>query len=223
MSLKLVLGSTFALCTLGFANLAVAADDVAAEPPAAEPPAADPPAADPAAAKAEASAKAKQPPPAPEAADEDGVRFRGGISGGAGAEVVLDCCTAGMGGVDGRLGVQVMDLLGIYAQLHGSFGSFGEIAGSALFGLTGTAAATVLADFTFIDQIFVGAGAGYGVLNNPHGPVVHLRAGGYPYMDFGEDGVRRKGLMLGVDVRVFITTGDLIAVYPMAQIGYEAF
>jgi hypothetical protein len=218
MSLKLVLGSTFAFCTLGIANLALADDDVAAEPPAAEAPAADPPAA-----KADAPAKAKQPTPAPEAADEDGVRFRGGISGGGGAEVVLDCCTAGMGGIDGRLGVQVMDLLGIYAQLHGSLGSFGEIAGSALFGLTGTASATVLADFTFIDQIFVGAGAGYGVLNNPHGPVVHIRAGGYPYMDFGEDGVRRKGLMLGVDLRVFITTGDLIAVYPMAQIGYEAF
>jgi len=29
--------------------------------------------------------------------------------------------------------------------------------------------------------------------------------------------------MLGVDLRVFITTGDLIAIYPMAQIGYEAF
>lgn len=215
MSLKSLIGSTFAFCALGITNVAVAQEDAA---PPAEPPAADPPAAE-----AEATAKAKAKPAPEPAAEEDGVRFRGGISGGGGAEVVLDCCIAGMGGVDGRLGVQVMDLLGIYAQLHGSFGSFGEVAGNALFGLTGTVAATVLADFTFIDQIFVGAGAGYGVLNNPHGPVVHIRAGGYPYMDFGEDGIRRKGLMIGVDMRVFITTGDLVAIYPMAQIGYEAF
>lgn len=219
MNWNLVTGFT-SLCALGVSNLALA-DDVAADAPA-ERPAADPP------TEAEPKAKAKAAPIPDEELDEDGVRFRGGVSGGAGAEFILnsgDTLTAVMGGVEGRLGVQVNDLLGIYAQLHTSLGSFGDLGtGYAIVGVTGTAAATVLADFTFIDQIFVGAGFGYGVVNSPHGPVVHLRAGGYPYMDFGEDGVRRKGLMLGVDLRVFILPdSDFTAVYPMAQIGYEAF
>ena len=42
------------------------------------------------------------------AGDADGVRFRGGISGGGGA-LILDPFTFGLGGVDGRLGVQIND------------------------------------------------------------------------------------------------------------------
>ena len=220
MNLKLVIGSTLAMSTLGITNLAFG--DEAAPRATAEPPAAEPATAGAPAVAEEPARKPTKPAPVPEEeSDEDGVRFRGGVSGGAGAEIVLDYGTAGMGGVDGRLGVQVMDLLGIYAQLHTSLGAFGGD-GNIFFGLTGTVAATLLADFTFIDQIFVGAGAGYGVLNNPHGPVIHLRAGGYPYVDFGEDGVRRKGFMVGVDMRVFIAD-PYTAIYPMVQVGYEAF
>jgi len=32
---------------------------------------------------------------------------------------------------------------------------------------------------TLIDQVFVGAGGGFGIVNNPSGPVLHFRAGGY--------------------------------------------
>lgn len=213
--------ATIALTNLALTNVALADE--------AEAPAADAPAAvERPIAEEPAKPQAKPTPVPEESEDIDEPRFRGAIAGGGGAEILIgsgDSITAGMGGIDGRLGVQVMDLLGIYAQLHTSLGSFGDLGtGVAFAGITGTVAATLVADFTFIDQIFVGAGAGYGVLNNPHGPVVHIRAGGYPYMDFGEDGIRRKGLMLGLDMRIFVLPdSDVVAVYPMAQIGYEAF
>lgn len=144
------------------------------------------------------------------------MRFRGGISGGVGGEFVFGG-TAIMGGVDGRMGVQINDMIGVYAQAHLSFGSFGGV-----LGLTGTFTTTAVVDFTFLDQLFVGGGAGFGVFNNPTGPVVHLRAGGYPLQGFGENGIRRKGLMLAFDMRLGFITGDTV-VYPMGSIGYEAF
>jgi hypothetical protein len=185
--------------------------------------------AEPADPAVDAAAKAAEPAAAPAAApapaapadasggeDKDGVRFRGGVSGGVGGEIVTGG-TAIMGGVDGRLGVQINDLIGVYAQPHLSFGSFG-----GALGFTGTFTTTAVADFTFIDQLFVGGGAGFGLFNNPTGPVVHLRAGGYPLMGHGENGVRRKGLMVSFDMRLGFITGDTV-IYPMGSIGYEAF
>lgn len=153
-----------------------------------------------------------------EGSDDDGVRFRGGVSGGGGALIGAGL-TLGMGGFDGRMGVQINDLIGVYAQPQLSI--YGGSAGF-LSGVGGIAGGTAVVDFTFIDQIFVGAGAGYAVLNNPHGPVVHIRAGGYPLFGYGEDGIRRKGLMLGADLRLHIVSGEVF-VAPMASIGYEAF
>lgn len=177
-------------------------------------------AAEPAPAAAPAAAAA--PAPAADEGDKDGVRFRGGISGGVGGEIIVSggSATAIMGGVDGRLGVQINDMIGVYAQPHISFGSFGDFGG--IPGLTGTVTGTALVDFTFLDQIFVGAGAGYGVLNSPGGPVIHFRAGGYPLMGHGNDGIRRKGLMLALDMRIIIAD-PYTAVFPMGSIGYEAF
>lgn len=128
--------------------------------------------------EAPAGAAAPEPPAevSSEGSDDDGVRFRGGISGGGGALIGAGL-TLGMGGLDGRMGVQINDLIGVYAQPQLSIygGSAGFI--PAIGGIVG---GTAVVDFTFIDQIFVGAGGGYALLNNPHGPVVHIRAGGYP-------------------------------------------
>ncbi len=169
-----------------------------------------------------ASAEAPAATPAP-AAEQDGVRFRGGISAGGGLEMVSAgdlSVSAAMGGIDGRIGAQINDLIGVYAQPHLSFGSFDN--GLGLGGLTGTISGTALVDFTFIDRIFVAAGAGYGVLNNPNGPALHFRAGGYPLVGDGENGIRRKGLMVGADLRVIFVDGAT-AIFPMGSIGYEAF
>lgn len=168
-----------------------------------------------AAAAATPAAPAAPPPPV---RPPDGVRFRGGISLGGGGEFVSGF-TAGLGGLDGRLGVQINKLVGVYLQPHFSAGagSIGNVSGA-----TATAAATVLADFTFIDRIFVGAGAGYGLVNNPHGAAIHVRFGGYPLMKFSEVAPRRKGLMVGADLRTYFTQVGPVVQF-MAAVGYEAY
>ena len=200
------IGSKRIVQTLAFATLTMTASAASAE---------------------DAPAPAPPPPPPAEAADEDkdGVRFRGGVAAGGGALVVAGYAI-GLGGIDGRFGVQITDLLGVYVQPQlalgaGSvevFGASGTIFGGSLGG-------TALVDFTFIDQIFVGVGGGGGLVQvgSTHaGGTLHFRAGGYPIMGFGEDDIRRKGLMLGADFRLHFAAGETF-ISPMAYIGYEAF
>jgi hypothetical protein len=181
------------------------------------------------AAGAYAQEPAPPPPPAPPGPaapavaatstaeqEEDGVRFRGGVSLGAGPMFIA--YSGFLAGVDGRLGLQINDLIGVYVQPHLSFGTAKV---GAVKGFTGVVAATGLAEVTLMDHFFVAAGGGYGVLNNPNGPVVHFRLGGYPLMGSGE-GARRKGLMLGIDTRLFFVPGDT-GMQLMGALGYEAF
>lgn len=160
------------------------------------------------------------PPPPPER--HDGVRFRGGIAAVGGAEF-LDNFGIGMGGLEGRLGVQLDNLIGIYAQPYLAFGA-GDIGGAS--GGTGTAGVSALVDFTFANRVFVGVGGGAGILNNPAGPELHIRAGAYPVMGYGENGYTRKGLMVGLESRVFFLSQGgtgLTVMQLFGTIGYEAF
>lgn len=180
---------------------------------------------------ASATAAWAQPPPPPAAgptgpsltpaADEDGVRFRGGVSAVAGGMFISDY-SGFLAGVDGRLGLQINDLIGVYAVPHLTFGPVSTGAGAVqVSSVIGVFSATGVVDATFIDQVFVGGGAGFGVVNNPSGPVIHFRAGGYPLMGDG-DGARRKGLMLGADLRLFVLSGATV-MQVTGGIGYEAF
>ena len=203
MRLGLFVGSLM----LAFASTAQAQPAPSGAPPVA----ASTPAASPAQAAEGAEPEAK-----------DGLRFRGGISLGGGLEKV-SIVSGPMVGVDGRLGVQVNNLLAIYAQPHLSFGSLSASAGgTTVSGATGTFAVAAMADVTLIDHLFVGAGFGYGILNNPKGPMFQARLGGYPLMTRGENGIRRKGLMIGGDFRSIFITGAT-GIMLMAAIGYEAF
>jgi hypothetical protein len=188
-----------------------------------------PPAAE-AAAKAEAAT-----PPAPAAsaaaggdtksAVVDGLRFRFGVAGGIGfftaaseagnAEV---SCT--YYGADLRLGAQINDLFGVYAQPTLGYYS-ADVAGTlAAGGLLGMA---VVADATVIDRFFLGAGIGYTVYNSPAGVTPILRVGGYPLMSRSDQKARRKGLMLGMDLRFTSLEGLKTIVMPTFNLGYEAF
>jgi hypothetical protein len=148
--------------------------------------------------------------------------MRAGVSAVAGG-MFLDNYSGFMAGVDGRLGVQVNHYVGVYVVPHLTFGpvkvDVGPASASTVIGLF---AATAVADVTFIDHIFLGAGGGFGVVNNPSGPVAHFRAGGYPLMGRGDNGIRRKGLMLGVDTRLYFLDG-LTVMELSGGIGYEAF
>ncbi len=210
---------------LSFASLLVASSAVAEQQPAPPPPGPGPAAAAPA--------------PAPEAEDKDGARFRGGVSaafGGIfGSESNVDY-SGFLGGVDGHIGIQIMDLIGVYAVPHLAFGSVGATVGSVSVPSEGWLAftATGVVDFTFIDQIFVGAGGGFAAhaptctnCDGLVGPAIHFRLGGYPLMGEGDDGIRRKGLMVGADLRVnFLSTSggaSITMIQPMVKVGYEAF
>ncbi len=230
----------FSVLTLAIALLAgipaASAQDAAESPPAPAPN--DAPVIGPPMAPSEPSSEsgpppppppppAWQPPPPPPATTTpastervDGPRFRGGVALTVGEEFVPDVdFSALMVGVDGRLGIQINDFVGLYAEPHLSFGSAGGIEGS-----TGTFAAIAMVDFTLFDALFVGAGAGYGVFNNPSGPAVALRLGGYPAKGVSDGKPRRRGLMLGLETRmVFLNHGYGTGFQLMGAIGYEAY
>lgn len=97
---------------------------------------------------------------------------------------------------------------------------YGERGGLAVF--TGFAGATANVDFTFFDRLQAGIGAGGAILNNPGAGELHIRVAGYPLLGKGFDGVRRKGLSVGLDMRVYFASGITI-VNTMVGVGYEAF
>lgn len=181
----------------------------------------------PASAQVTVSATAAPVEPAPMVLEEpgarpDGARFRWGIQAAGGGEFVSDFAF-GMGGIEGQIGVQFNELVGLYVQPYLALGS-GSYRGSTTF--TGTAGVSLLVDFTFLDQLFVGVGGGYGILNNPTGPEIHVRFGGYPVVGFGDNGYSRHGLILAVDARTFFLFSGpdvLPVVQVMGSIGYEAF
>ncbi|RYZ02590.1 MAG: hypothetical protein EOO73_31065 [Myxococcales bacterium] len=204
------------ITTSALAHAQEAEPDAAGDPAAtsAEPAAA--PVTVPAAAGADASAST---------AVEDGARFRFGVAGGMGfftaaSEVGTAKVSCTYYGVDLRFGAQINNMFGVYAQP--TLGYYTVNGGGALAagGLIGMAA---IVDATFADRFFVGAGLGYTVYNNPAGLTPLLRVGGYPLMSRSETKARRKGLMLGMDLRFTSLEGLKTIVMPTFNIGYEAF
>ncbi len=205
----LVATSTILTLFCASASAQPAAEPFAAEQPAAEQPASAQPAAEQLAAPAALAV-------------QDGPRFRWGISGGGGIESV-SVVSGAMFGADCRLGLQLNDLLGFYAQAHLSLGSLsGEAGGIGITGFTGTFTAAGIAEVTLMDRFFAGAGVGYGVLNNPSGFMFQARVGGYPLMSRAINGIRRKGLMVGADLRTIFVNGAT-GILVLGSIGYEAF
>jgi len=174
------------------------------------------------AAPAEAAAPAATPA---STGVEDGLRFRFGVSGGIGffsaaSEAGNDKVSCTYYGSDLRFGAQVNNLIGVYAQPTLGYYSVNGSGGLAAGGLLGF---SVIADATFLDRLFVGAGIGYTVYNNPGGITPILRVGGYPLMSRSEQKARRKGLMVGADLRFTSPDGLKTIVMPTFNVGYEAF
>jgi hypothetical protein len=193
----------------------------------------------PPAAEEAAPAEAATPAPAAEAATPapaaaggdtskavvDGLRFRFGVAAGIGfftaaSEVGSAEISCTYYGSDLRLGAQINDLIGVYAQPTLGYYTAdvsGVLAAGGLLGMS------VVADVTLIDRFFAGAGLGYTVYNNPAGVSPILRIGGYPLMGRSEQKARRKGLMLGMDLRFTSLEGLKTIVMPTFNLGYEAF
>ena len=158
----------------------------------------------------------------------DHARFRGGIDL-TGGGILLNGYTVGVVGVEGQLGVQVNNLLGFYVQPHLVFGGGQYTAGPvSASGFDGVFGVTGLVDFTFDNRVQIGGGGGVaytGVNNFYASPVLEGRFAFYPVENHSRGG-RRRGLMIGADIRFIYWTvpGDaLMLMEPTAFIGYQAF
>lgn len=177
-------------------------------------------AAEPAAATGNSVATpAPAPTPAPEPSSSG---LRNGFSLSAGQEFGGDRDISGtMFGLDWRIGYRISQPLSIYLQSHLSFGSASE-ANGAISGVTGTFASTLMGEYLLPMRLFVAGGAGYGVLNNPNGPVVAARVGYYP-MSTSSIGKARR-LNIALDYRAFFANQGYGTVNNIAlSLGYDRF
>jgi hypothetical protein len=176
-------------------------------------------------------------PVAPAAAERDGGRFRGGIELDGGF-FKTPGATLGALGPSGQIGYQINDQIGVYA-VPGFTVLFGAAGGVDFnFG--------AVVDYTFLDdQLTVGVGPeagafaffGNGAAGGGAGYGGRIHAAWNALVSRGLNGVRRHGLVVGLDLRFIVgpeatasaaegtasasTTGFVFA--PLLSIGYVAF
>ena len=162
------------------------------------------------------------PAPAPEPAPSiETTGLRNGFSLSAGQEFGGDRDISGtMFGVDWRIGYRISEPVSIYLHSHLSFGSAKE--GNGASGVTGTFAAAAIAEYLLPMGVFVGGGGGWGVLNNPNGPLAEARVGYYPMKADGPGKSRR--LNIALDARFFFADEGYGRVNHIAlSVGYDRF
>ena len=127
--------------------------------------------------------------------------------------------SASLFGGDWRIGAQIDDNYAVYLHTHLSFGT-GKIGNAS--GYTGNFAAALIAERMLPMRFFVGAGGGYGVLNNPDGPLAQLRAGWYPFEQDTNQKMRR--LNVALDSRWYFAGDQVGTVTHIAlTVGYDRF
>jgi hypothetical protein len=158
---------------------------------------------------------------APAPPDEGTMRLRNGFSFSAGEEFGSGPSSGFSGqlyGADWRIGMKINEDYAVYLQSHLSFGS-GHIGGAS--GATGNFAGAIMAERSLPQRLFVAGGAGYGVLNNPSGPLAQARVGWYPMEHQG--GVARR-LNVALDARWYFAGDAIGTVTQLAMtIGYDRF
>lgn len=156
------------------------------------------------------------PPPPSEVRLRNGFSFSAGQEYGSGPSSGL---SGQLYGGDWRIGARITEHYAVYLHSHLSFGTAHIGAAS---GVTGNLAAAVLAERTLPARIFVAGGGGYGVLNNPHGPLGQLRLGWYP-MKHAPDKVARR-LNVAFDARWYFAGENIGTVTQLAvTLGYDRF
>jgi hypothetical protein len=160
--------------------------------------------------------------PAPE---EGGMGMRNGFSLSAGQEMGTTASGADISGqlygVDWRIGAVINKAISVHLHSHLSFGTASVGGGS---GATGNFATAVVGEYTLPMRLFVGAGGGYGVLNNPSGPLAELRVGYYPFKNTSQGKARR--LNVAFDARWYFVddAGTGVTVTHLAlSLGYDRF
>lgn len=172
--------------------------------------------ADPAMSPAPTSAPAPAPAPAAGPTLRNGFSLSVGEEFGSGPSEGL---SGQLYGVDWRIGAQVNQAIGVYLHSHLSLGTAHIGAAS---GLTGNFATALVGEYTLPMRVFVGAGAGYGVLNNPSGPLAEARVGYYPFAKTSEGKARR--LNVAFDARWYFAGDNVGTVTHLAlSLGYDRF
>jgi hypothetical protein len=169
------------------------------------------------------SGSVSTPAPAPQpVAEPSSSGLRNGFSLSAGQEFGGDRDISGtMFGVDWRIGYRINQPLSIYLHSHMSFGSASEGNGTNS-GLTGTFASALMGEYMLPMRLFVAGGAGYGILNNPNGPLVAARVGYYP-MSTNSIGKARR-LNIALDYRAYFANQGYGQVNHIAlSLGYDRF
>jgi hypothetical protein len=158
-----------------------------------------------------------EPDPAPAPAGG----LRNGFSLSAGQEFGGDRDISGtMFGVDWRIGARVSEPISVYVHSHISFGSATE--GNGASGVTATLATALIGEYMLPSRLFVGAGGGYGVLNNPSGPLLQARVGYYPFATRSAGKARR--LNIALDYRaIFANQGYGTVNHVAVSLGYDRF
>lgn len=193
-------------------------DPEAGQPAGAYPP---PPAAEPTSTTAVAPMPVVA--PAPTVALRTG--FRNGFSMSVGQEfgttnTMIDV-SGQLYGFDWRVGARVAPSWSIYLQSHLSLGTANISTGAK--GYTGNIAEAIMGERDLPGRTFVAVGGGYGVLNNPSGPLFAARAGWYP-MPQGNNVSRR--LNLALDARFYFVEqgGESLTMNHIAvSLGYDRF
>jgi hypothetical protein len=147
--------------------------------------------------------------------------LRNGFSLSAGYESGGDRdLTATLIGVDWRIGWRVNKAIAVHLHSHMSFGSGKE--GNGASGFTGNFASALIAEYTLPMRVFVGGGGGWGVLNNPNGPLAQVRAGYYPFKL--ESAGKKRHLNVAFDLRLYFADQGYGTVPHYAiSIGYDRF
>ena len=149
--------------------------------------------------------------------------LRNGFSFSAGQEFGGDRdIAATLFGADWRIGWRINEPLSVYLHSHLSFGNGKE---GNVSGATGTFASALIAEYMLPMRVFVGGGAGYGVLNNPSGPLVAARVGYYPFESKAVGKSRRLNVTL--DYRAYFAKQGVVD-YGMVNhvafsVGYDRF
>ena len=165
---------------------------------------------------ADASADDTSAEPVPETSG-----LRNGFSLSAGQQFGGDRdISATMFGIDWRIGWRVNEPVAVYLHSHLSFGSGSE--GSGASGATGTFASALMGEYMLPARAFVAGGLGYGILNNPNGPVVAARAGYYPFESHSIGKARR--LNVAIDYRSYSVNQGYGRVNQVQfSLGYDRF
>ncbi|MBK8251658.1 MAG: hypothetical protein IPK82_03200 [Polyangiaceae bacterium] len=186
------------------------------------------------------------------AQEKDGVRFRGGVALEGGVLAVPDIVTLGTAGISAQLGVQINNQFGVYVVP-----TLGALFNSNLGGVN--VAGALMVDYTMLDNLItvgvgpdVGSFAAIGGSISQNGVSQSAAAGEFygarfhfsvnPAVSIGSNGIRRKALMIGLDLRLLggyggfarqeaTTSGSVsqnvavgsFVVSPQFSIGYQAF